>query len=128
MSFTTTIKAALLGVLGLGACAPAPAANYQTVDVAALHNAHAQGAYVLDVRTPAEYAGGHISGATLIPLAELSGRVAEVPQDRDVYVICRSGSRSAQASSLLAGAGHERIINVSGGMNAWQSAGYPVSR
>ena len=119
---------ALPALLGLNACAPAAEAAYQTVDVAALHAAQAAGSYVLDVRTPAEYAEGHIEGATLIPLQELNTRTAELPKDRDIYVICRSGNRSAQASELLTGAGFERINNVAGGMGAWQAAGYPVVR
>ncbi|MDO4262608.1 MAG: rhodanese-like domain-containing protein [Deinococcus sp.] len=128
MTFPGLLASGLLGVLGLTACAPAGSVDDRTADVAALQAAHRSGAYVLDVRTPAEYAGGHISGATLIPLAELSGRMGEVPRDRDVYVICRSGNRSAQASALLMDAGYERVINVAGGMGAWQRAGYPVSR
>lgn len=136
-------KLTLFALLGLAACAPAPeathdtaapaavtssASSYQTVDIAALKTAHEGGAYMLDVRTPAEYAEGHIDGAVLVPLQELPNRLSEVPKDQDVYVICRSGNRSAQASQILADAGYSRIINVSGGITDWQAAGYPVVR
>lgn len=52
----------------------------------------------------------------------------EVPKDRPVYVICRSGNRSAQASAQLVKAGYRQVFNVDGGMNAWTTAGYPVKR
>ena len=60
---------------------------------------------MLDVRQPDEWAAGHIEGATLIPLGELADRVAEVPADRQVVVVCRSGNRSAQGRDILLGAG-----------------------
>jgi len=81
---------------------------------------------LLDVRTPEEYAEGHIKGATLIPLQELESRMAEVPKDKRVYVYCHSGRRSAAAASMLAKAGFTNIENVQGGITAWQEAGYPV--
>ncbi|MDL2345374.1 rhodanese-like domain-containing protein, partial [Deinococcus sp. MIMF12] len=91
--------------LGLSAlavsCAPASPQAYTTVSVQDLHTAQQSGEFVLDVRTPAEYAQGHVPGAVLLPLQDLSARLNEVPQGRKVYVICRSGSRSAQASRVL---------------------------
>ncbi|GAV20737.1 phage shock protein E [Mariprofundus micogutta] len=80
----------------------------------------------IDVRTAEEFAAGHIEGARLIPVQELAERLNEVPKDKQVYVYCRSGKRSAQASSLLAKAGFSNIENVSGGINAWTDAGFPV--
>jgi len=81
---------------------------------------------VLDVRTPEEFAEGHIAGAKLIPVKELENRLAEVPNDRQVYVYCRSGVRSVQASEILASAGYTHIENIEGGIKAWQASGYPV--
>jgi len=82
---------------------------------------------VIDVRTPAEYASGHVPGARLICLDTLEARAHEIPKDRDVYLICRSGARSAQALRYLSQAhGHERLVNVAGGTMAWMAAGYPV--
>jgi rhodanese-related sulfurtransferase len=84
------------------------------------------GAFILDVRQPDEWAAGHIEGATLIPLGELSARVAEVPGDRDVVVVCRSGNRSAQGRDVLLGAGLAAVTSMAGGMNDWADAGLPV--
>ncbi|MBA4601921.1 sulfurtransferase TusA family protein [Thermoactinomyces mirandus] len=75
--------------------------------------------YILDVREPAEFAFGHIPGACSIPLVDLENRIAEVPKDRTVYVICRTGTRSDMAAQLLTGHGFENIINVVPGMSVW---------
>jgi len=80
----------------------------------------------IDVRTPEEYAEGHIQGARLIPLQELAERMAEVPKNRRVYLYCRSGKRSAAAANILVKAGFTNIENIEGGINAWKGAGYPV--
>ncbi len=82
------------------------------------------GAFILDVRQPDEWAAGHIPGATLIPLGELPARVAEVPKDRQVVVVCRSGNRSAQGRDILLGAGFPSATSMAGGMNDWTAAGY----
>lgn len=84
------------------------------------------GAFVLDVREPEEWAAGHIEGATLIPLGQLAGRVGEVPADRVVVVVCRSGSRSAEGRDILLAAGLDRVTSMSGGMNDWIAVGLPV--
>jgi len=81
---------------------------------------------LLDVRTPEEYAEGHIKGAVLIPVQDLAQRISEVPKDKQVYVYCRSGVRSVRASNILVNAGYTRIENVQGGFMAWKDAGYPV--
>lgn len=117
--------AALVGLLS--ACAPQAANTFPTVSVADLHAAAGQGAYVLDVRTPQEFAEGHIAGAVNLPLDQVQARAAEVPQGQPVYVFCRSGNRSRQASEWLSAAGKD-VRNVAGGMNDWVAAGYPVTR
>lgn len=83
---------------------------------------------LLDVRTPEEYAEGHIAGAKLIPVQVLAERLAEVPHDKQVYVYCHSGKRSARASKLLADHGFTNIENIKGGIVAWKEAGYPVEK
>lgn len=83
------------------------------------------GVWLLDVREDDEWAAGHAPGARHIPLGQLSGRSAEVPQDEIIYVICRSGSRSAMAAGALAGAGWQ-AVNVAGGMRDWATAGRPM--
>lgn len=80
----------------------------------------------IDVRTPAEYAEGHVDGAKLIPVQELEKRLGEVPKDKRVYLYCHSGKRSASAAHILVKAGFNNIENVEGGITAWKDAGYPV--
>lgn len=81
---------------------------------------------LLDVRTPKEYAEGHIKGAVLIPVQVLETRLSEVPKDKQVYVYCHSGTRSARASKMLVKHGFNNIENVVGGIVAWKKSGYPV--
>lgn len=83
---------------------------------------------VLDVRGRVEWAEGHVPGATLIPLAELPDRLAELPKDRPVAVHCQGGGRSAIAASLLQSRGFRSVANVSGGFGAWVGAGFPTER
>ncbi|MFX3632713.1 MAG: sulfurtransferase TusA family protein [Candidatus Pristimantibacillus sp.] len=74
---------------------------------------------IVDVREPAEYAFNHIPGAKSIPLGELESRVDELRPDEELYVICRSGTRSDMASQLLADKGFKHVKNVIEGMSAW---------
>lgn len=97
----------------------------QEIDVAELARRHADGAYVLDVRQPDEYAAGHVPGAVLVPLDQLGARMDEIPQGRELNVICKSGGRSAVAVDALNQAGYE-AVNVAGGTTAWIEAGNPV--
>lgn len=86
----------------------------------------AKGAFLLDVRQPEEWAEKHIEGAVLIPLGELESRMNEIPTDRDVLIICRSGNRSTQAREILRAAGYKRTTSVIGGINAWIAEGLPT--
>lgn len=95
------------------------------IDVERLAEVQAGGSWVLDVRQPDEYEAGHVPGAHLIPLDELSTRHPEVPADQEVYVVCGSGGRSAAATKALNGAGY-RAVNVAGGTKGWIDAGHPV--
>jgi rhodanese-related sulfurtransferase len=74
---------------------------------------------VLDVREPWETEIAAIEGALLIPLGELPRRVAEIPRDRAVSVMCHHGGRSAQATGWLRTQGFDRTMNVAGGIDAW---------
>lgn len=85
-----------------------------------------EGANILDVREDDEFTAGHIDGAQHIPLGDVPARYGEVPMDEDVYVICRSGGRSRQATAWLNDNGFD-AINVNGGMGAWNlDEGKPI--
>jgi len=106
--------------------APAAAAPVRALDVAGLKAALDAGAVplLIDVRTAEEYAGGHVPGAKNVPLDQLASRLAELGTPAaEVYVICQSGRRSAQASATLAEKGL-RPVNITGGTSAWSAAGY----
>jgi rhodanese-related sulfurtransferase len=83
------------------------------------------GIFLLDVREDDEWAAGHAPDAVHVRLSELNVRSDEIPRDREVYVICRSGSRSAYATQMLTGAGWN-AINVADGMTGWAVADLPM--
>jgi rhodanese-related sulfurtransferase len=83
--------------------------------------------FLLDVRQPEEYRAGHIAGATLIPLGELAGKVTQLPGDREIICVCRSGNRSHSATHQLQAAGF-KAVNLQGGMLAWTRQGLPVKK
>jgi rhodanese-related sulfurtransferase len=80
---------------------------------------------LVDVRRADEWDEAHIDGATLVTLAELPDRLDELPRERSLMVICRSGGRSAVATEALIGAGFE-AVNVAGGLLAWMDADHPT--
>ncbi|MBX7253284.1 MAG: rhodanese-like domain-containing protein [Candidatus Promineofilum sp.] len=84
--------------------------------------------FLLDVREPDEYAAGHIPSITLIPSGEVADRLAELPRDKEIIVTCRTGNRSAQVASMLRDQGFTNVHNMTGGIVAWQEAGYPVEQ
>ena len=96
----------------------------QTTTPAEVHAV--DGAHILDVREPDEVAHARIDGAQHIPLGSLVERLAEVPRDRTVYVLCHVGGRSAQATQYLESQGFD-AVNVTGGIVGWYRAGLPVT-
>lgn len=93
--------------------------------VAELPNDLPDGLLVLDVREDDEWRAGHIEGATHIPMMDVPGRLAEVPVDQPVLVVCRVGSRSGQVTGFLGAQGRD-ARNLAGGMYAWAAAGRPM--
>ena len=83
--------------------------------------------FIVDVREDYEFAAGHIPEATLIPLGQLSSRLNEIPKDKTVVAVCRSGNRSGQATQLLRQAGFE-AHNMDGGMISWEQSGFDIQR
>lgn len=97
-----------------------------TIDAAqAAQRQRSDDALILDVRQPSEWQAGHIPSAQHIPLGELERRVAEVPTDRPVIAVCRSGARSEKATRLLIERGID-ATNLRGGTRAWHETGLPL--
>ncbi len=126
--FTTRIRCAWALAAALTASS-ALAETASLIDAASLSARLQQGAvpYLLDVRTPEEFAEGHIPGAINIPLQQLAQRMAEIPRDVPVVAYCRSGRRVEQALPLLRKNGHA-VTELQGSMQAWQDAGLPEAR
>lgn len=83
--------------------------------------------FLLDVRSEPEFRQARIQGAKLIPLDNLARQMGDLPKDRVILVVCRSGGRSSAAARELAAAGYE-VVNLRGGMNDWQGAGLPIRK
>ena len=119
--------AAIALAVGLIGCAPAagdvaaPNSSGQTIEVPA-------DAVILDVRTPQEYASGHLTGATVLDFnaGEVAARAAALDPEQEYYVYCRSGSRSSQAVKLLQAAGIEQVTDLGGLDAAAVLTGIPV--
>jgi len=81
--------------------------------------------FLLDVREHDEYAAGHVPGSVHIPMRELGARQAELPTDRTILCVCRSGSRSGMVVRALAQAGYS-VENLDGGLQSWEAYGHPL--
>lgn len=84
-----------------------------------------EGKVLLDVRENDEWEAGHAPGALHIPMTELAGRLDELPVDNELYVVCRSGGRSARVTQYLNANGWD-AVNVDGGMSHWAASGRPL--
>lgn len=104
-----------------GFCGMTPPPNVPTITVQELQDKRSrqEDHFLLDVREPDEYAAAQIEGATLIPLAQVTARAAEIPRDKPVLVHCRSGVRSAKAVAALQDLGYTQVWSVAGGILAW---------
>jgi rhodanese-related sulfurtransferase len=105
------------------------AEGYRDVDVTAL--AAARGSVrLVDVREPSELDGilGHLAGAERVPLRTVEESCATWPREEELVVVCRSGGRSARAAAQLVRQGFTRVMNLRGGMLAWNEADLPVVR
>jgi rhodanese-related sulfurtransferase len=79
---------------------------------------------IIDVRTPGEYAGGHVPGAINIPHMSVVSRKGELDTDKELVFICQVGARSALACEFAASMGFKELYNVEGGTEAWVKSGY----
>ena len=84
-----------------------------------------QSGTLIDVREPVEYAAGHVSGAVLVPMGQLTARMKELDRSRPVYLICATGNRSLAMADLLRRTGFD-AWSVAGGTNAWVRSNRPV--
>lgn len=96
------------------------------ISAAQAYQKHQQGSFFLDVRSQAEWDQVHIANSTLIPLDELQSRLAELPRDRDIVVVCLSGHRSKEGMTILQQASFSHASCMTGGLTAWKAAGYPL--
>jgi rhodanese-related sulfurtransferase len=96
------------------------------IQVTQAYDMYQKGAVFLDVRTQEEWNQGHIARSLLIPLDQLQQRMNELPRDKDIVVVCKLGSRSKEGAAVLRQAGFARATCMSGGIQAWVAAGYPI--
>ena len=92
------------------------------------HTKYQQGVFFLDVRTQDEWNQFHIKGSMLIPLDELQNRLNDVPKEKDIVVVCLTGHRSQSGTAILQQAGFTHVSCLSGGLQAWMDANYPVEK
>jgi rhodanese-related sulfurtransferase len=137
--YAMLITGVLLGaVLGIAGCAtdepapPSPAASpVSRVGVDEFARALGEpGVLVLDVRTPAEFAQGHLSGAVNVDVTgeDFAATLQRLDRQRPTLVYCRSGRRSARACARLEEAGFEQLLELAPGIVGWEAAGQPVVR
>jgi rhodanese-related sulfurtransferase len=96
------------------------------ISVAQAYQKYQQGAFFLDVRSQEEWDQVHIANSTLIPLPDLQNLLNELPNDRDIVVVCLSGHRSEEGVTVLRNAGFSRAVCMTGGLTEWKAAGYPL--
>ncbi|HEU0235273.1 MAG TPA: rhodanese-like domain-containing protein [Candidatus Limnocylindrales bacterium] len=105
-----------------------PPGGIPSIDVTEAHRRLADGtnALVVDVREPGEFAAVRVEGAALFPISTFALRFGDLPRDRPLLVMCAAGSRSLAATAHLIRNGWSDVVNVAGGIEAWQRAGLPV--
>lgn len=95
------------------------------ISVDQAYQMYQQGAFVLDVRTVEEWNEYHAPNTTLIPLDQLPSRLNELPRDKQIVVVCRSGNRSREGRDILLAAGFQ-ATSMAGGLKDWYAKGYPI--
>lgn len=98
----------------------------RTTDISSFAAAYDDDAFVVDCREPHEYVQGHVPGALLVPMSRVSAYVADLPRDRQVFVICQSGNRSRSVSDFFNANGMD-TVSVDGGTSAWAGLGRPLA-
>jgi rhodanese-related sulfurtransferase len=106
-----------------------PAPTLPTIDVTEAERRLREdpdGPLLVDVREANEFEEVRAPGAVLVPMSSFAARAAELPSDRPLMVVCHLGGRSAAAAGFLIRSGRTDVVNVGGGMDAWERAGLPV--
>jgi len=125
VNLSTCVLLAVLVACGRGASHPA-SADISAQDVLAFAG-KSDAPLVLDVRSPEEYASGHVPGAKNVEYDQVAARLGELGSPREVVVYCEHGGRAAKAADVLAGAGFS-VKHMSGDMSGWRDAGLPTER
>jgi rhodanese-related sulfurtransferase len=107
---------------------PAPIPTIDVIEAERRLREDATTPILLDVREPNEFDEVRVPGAVLVPTSVFMTRVAELPADRPLMVMCHMGGRSAAVAGYLIRAGRTDVVNVAGGMDAWERADLPVHR
>jgi glyoxylase-like metal-dependent hydrolase (beta-lactamase superfamily II)/rhodanese-related sulfurtransferase len=98
------------------------------LDGGAHSRSRSPGIVVIDVREPEEYARGHVPGAINLAQAELASHLDDIPSDRTLFLICRTGQRSRRSAQFLQQLGISQVVNVTGGTAAWMQAKQPLEK
>lgn len=125
------MAAVVSGVLFIWLSVPRLLSKTREVGVAqAVQLINRQDATVIDVREPAEFRSGRIPNARNIPLGQVADKAKDLEKlkAKPVLLSCQTGSRSAQAATMLMKGGFTEVYNLGGGMNAWQQANMPVEK
>ena len=105
---------------------PAAASLPKEISVSEAYTKYQQGAFFIDVRTQEEWNEFHAPNTSLVPLDLLPTRLNEIPKNKEIVVVCRSGNRSQQGRDILLNAGFTNVTSMQGGLNEWRAAGYPI--
>lgn len=117
--------ALLVYLIASGSGGETTSALAREVNVDEAYQMYQDGVFVLDVRTQEEWDEYHAPNTTLIPLDQLPARLSELPKDREILVVCRSGNRSQQGRDILLNAGFT-ATSMAGGLSEWYAKGYPI--
>lgn len=132
---TTLAALSMAAVLVLGACGGSTATDTQLTltsveDVQSIVEAPPEGLVVLDIRTPEEFAAGHLAGAINIDYyaADFEQQLGELDHDVPYVMYCNSGNRSSNALPVMDSIGFEEVYELDGGIQAWFGAGLPIEQ
>lgn len=120
---------ALILALFLSSCGTAGSDDSlpKVISVDKARELYQNGTFFLDVRTQEEWNEFHAPNSVLIPLDQLQNRLAELPDDQLIVVVCRSGNRSEMGRDILLEAGYKQLTSMEGGLTEWAASGYPTT-